>query len=159
MSYIFKVSKWEGSPLGKEILTYFWCAWVCRGWSGIILLTVLRWTAKSLFPNAATHTKGKRKAHTEGHFWGFRAKFADLPSEWTRNAQRCLILYFDTSKPWINPDCEGEVAECAEGAGSHRELCWEEILSHLGTHRGGGSWLQICSITLAGIGRGYIKHA
>lgn len=42
---------------------------------------------------------------------------------------------------------EGEVAECAEGAGSRGEICREEILSPPGTYGDEGPWLQICSQT------------
>lgn len=133
MSYILRVSKWEGSPLGKEILIYFWHAWFFGGVVRHHSVSCVKMTSrKSVLPNAASHTKGKRKNHAEDHFWVFRAKqrlSADLSSEGMRNALRGLIFYFDMSKPRIargrargrRPSARRELGAAGSSAG--RRCC------------------------------------
>lgn len=86
--------------MGKEILTYLWCAGGFFGGEGVVrhgCVSRVKLTSKrSVLPKAAPHNKGK-KATSEN--LGPNNIFLLTCS--VRNAQRYLILYFDMSKPHI----------------------------------------------------------
>lgn len=117
MSYIFKVSKWEGSPLGKEILTYFWCAWVFwggGGWSDLVLSAALRPAKSQCCPTQRLIPKAKGETTLKATLEDLGPNNITLltcPVNRWEKPKNVWLFSFDTSKPWI-PSAWGGGGAC-----------------------------------------------